>query len=85
MTLTKEKNNTHKQRTLPNDERLFRGSKFNVNETDINGCQNMAFVAHTQAYAAQAFTLTNIQHVNDWYLKGLFLKVLFSSVSSLSI
>ncbi len=37
MTLTKEKNNTHKQRTLPNDERLFGGS--NVHETDINGCQ----------------------------------------------
>ena len=33
MTLTKEKNNTHKQRTLPNNERLFRGS--NVHETGI--------------------------------------------------
>ncbi len=32
MTMTKEKNNTHKRRTLPNDERLFRGS--NVHETD---------------------------------------------------
>ncbi len=37
MTLTKEKNNTNKQHTLPNDERLFIGS--NVHETDINGCQ----------------------------------------------
>ena len=26
MTLTKEKNNTHKQRTLPDDERLVKGS-----------------------------------------------------------
>ncbi len=50
MTLTMEKNNTHKQRTLPNDERLFRES--NVHETDINGYQKMAFVAQTQAYAA---------------------------------
>ena len=40
----------HKQRTLPNYERLWRGS--NVHETDINGCQKMALVAHTQAYAA---------------------------------
>ncbi len=50
MTLTKDKNNTLKQRTLPNDERLFRGS--NVHETNINGCQKMTFVTHTQAYAA---------------------------------
>ncbi len=50
MKLTKEKNNTHKQRTLPNGERLFRGS--NVHEIDINGCQTMTFVAHTQAYVA---------------------------------
>ncbi len=50
MMLTKKKNSTHKQRTLPNDECLFRGS--NVHETDINGCQEMDFVAHTQAYAA---------------------------------
>ncbi len=50
MTLTMENNNTHKQRTLPNDERPFRGS--NVNETDINGCQKMTFVVHTQANAA---------------------------------
>ncbi len=48
--IDKGKNNTHKQRTLPTDERLFRGS--NVHETDINGCQKMAVVAHTQAYAA---------------------------------
>ena len=49
LTLTKEKNNTLKQRTLiPNDERLFRGSNvMNVHETDINGCQKMAFVANT--------------------------------------
>ena len=40
----------HKQPTLPDDERLFRGS--NVHEMDINGCQKMAFVVHTQAYAA---------------------------------
>ncbi len=45
MTLTKEKNNTHKQRTLPNDERPFNGS--NGHEMDINGCQKMAFVPHT--------------------------------------
>ncbi len=31
MTLTKEKNNTHKQRTLPNDEHQFKGS--NKHET----------------------------------------------------
>ncbi len=43
---------THKKRmkkrmtlTLPNDERLFKGS--NGHETDINGCQKMAFVPHT--------------------------------------
>ena len=45
MTLTKEKNNTHKQRTLPNNERPFKGS--NGHETDINGCQKMTFVPHT--------------------------------------
>ena len=46
MTLTKEKHNTHKQRQLPNDERPFKGS--NGHETDINGCQKMAFVnTHT--------------------------------------
>ncbi len=51
MTLTKEKNNTHKQRTLPNDERTFKRS--NGHETDINGCQKMAlFVPHTNAYTA---------------------------------
>ncbi len=44
MTLTKEKNKTHNQRTLPNDERLFRG--LNVHETD-----RPTNVAHTQAYA----------------------------------
>ncbi len=33
-------------RTLPDD----RGS--NVYETDVNGCQKMAFVAHTKPYAA---------------------------------
>ena len=40
MTLTKEKNNTYKQRTLPNyanGERSFKGS--NGHETDINECQ----------------------------------------------
>ena len=42
----KEKNNTHKQRTFPNDECLFRGSK--VHETDINGCEKLAFVAHAR-------------------------------------
>ncbi len=52
MTLTKEKNNTHKQRTLPNDELLFRGS--NVHEADINGCQKMASVA----YAALGTSVT---------------------------
>ncbi len=35
MTLTKEENNTHKQRTLSNDERPFKGS--NLYETHING------------------------------------------------
>ena len=35
MTLTKEKNNTHKQRTLHNGERPVKGS--NGHETDING------------------------------------------------
>ena len=45
MTLTKEKNNTHKQRALPNDERPFTGS--NGHERNINGCQKMAFVPHT--------------------------------------
>ncbi len=44
MTLTKGKNNTHKQRTLPNDERPFKGS--NRLETDINGCRKMTFVPH---------------------------------------
>ncbi len=37
ITLTKEKNNTHKQRILPNDERPFKGS--NGHKTDINGYQ----------------------------------------------
>ena len=46
MTLTKEKNNKHRQRTLPNDERLFKES--NGHETDINGYQRMVFVPHTQ-------------------------------------
>ena len=50
MTLTKEKNNTHKQRTLLIDEHLFRGS--NVYETDINGRQKLGFVSHTQAHPA---------------------------------
>ncbi len=50
MTLTKENNYTHKQRTLPNDERPVKGS--NGHETDINGCQKIAFVPHTHAYAA---------------------------------
>ena len=45
MALTKEKNNTQKQRTLPNDERSLKGS--NGHETDINGWQKMAFVPHT--------------------------------------
>ena len=35
--LTKEKNNMHKQCTLPNDEHPFKGS--NRHKTDINGCQ----------------------------------------------
>ncbi len=34
-----------KQRTLPNDERLFKGSS--GHETDIYGYQKMAFVPHT--------------------------------------
>ncbi len=46
MPLKKEKNNTHKQRTLPNDERLFRGS--NVHATD----PKMAFIVYTHVYAA---------------------------------
>ncbi len=50
MTLTKEKNNSDKQRTLPNDERPLKGS--NGRETDINGCQKMAFVPHKLAYAS---------------------------------
>ena len=50
MTMINEKNNTRKQRTLPNDERPFNGS--NGYETDINGCQKMAFVPHTEAYVA---------------------------------
>ncbi len=50
MTLIKEKNNKHKQRTLPNDERPFKGS--NGHETDITGYQKMAFVPHTWAYVA---------------------------------
>ena len=45
MAWTKEKNNTHKQHTLPYSERPFKGS--NGHETDINGRQNMAFVPHT--------------------------------------
>ena len=45
MMLTKEKNNTHKLRILPNDERPFKGSS--GHETDINGCQKKAFVPHT--------------------------------------
>ena len=45
MTFTKEKNNTHKQRTLPNDERTFKGP--NGHKTDINGSQKMALVPHT--------------------------------------
>ncbi len=44
MTLTKEKNNTHKQRTLHNDECPFK--RLNENETDINEYK-MAFVLHT--------------------------------------
>ncbi len=50
MTLTKEKNNTHKQRKLPNDECPLKGS--NGHETDINGCQKMVFVFHALVYAA---------------------------------
>ncbi len=45
MMVTKEINNTYKQRTLPNDERPLKGS--NGHETDINGCQKTAFVPHT--------------------------------------
>ena len=33
------------QRTLPNDDRPFKGSS--GHEMDINGCQDMAFVPHT--------------------------------------
>ncbi len=44
MTLTKEKNNTHKQRTLPNDERPVKGP--NGHESDINGFHKIAFVPH---------------------------------------
>ena len=43
----KGENNTHKQRTLPNDERLVKGS--NVHETNINGCQKMSLAAHNVA------------------------------------
>ena len=54
MTLTKEKNNTHKTRTLPNDERPFKGPKGLTKglETDINGCQKMTFISHAFSYAA---------------------------------
>ncbi len=38
MTLAKEKNNTHKQRTLPNDERpLKRSNGLETHFLDING------------------------------------------------
>ena len=51
MTLTKEKNNTHKQRTLPNDERPVKGS--NGHETtNINIMPKMAFGSRALAYAA---------------------------------
>ncbi len=46
MTLTKEKKNTHKQPTLPNDERPFKGS--NGHETHfqqiLTDAKKLAFV-----------------------------------------
>ena len=41
MTLTKEKNNTHKQRTWPNDERPFKES-----DVHIKGRQEVSFVPY---------------------------------------
>ncbi len=51
MTLKKEKNNTHRQRKLPNAERPVKRS--NGHETDINGCQKWdSFLIIMQAFAA---------------------------------
>ncbi len=52
MTLTKEKNNTHKQHTLPNDERSFKGT--NGHETHFRRISTdakleMAYVSHALA------------------------------------
>ena len=55
MTLTKDKNKTHKQRTLPNDEHPFKGSNGHY-ETDINGCQkwhSFLFNTYNRLYVAR--------------------------------
>ncbi len=57
----------YKQCTLPNDERLFRGS--NVHETDINGCQKMAFVEHYAGLCGTGVTRSlSLRQVQCYFL-----------------
>ena len=62
MTLTKEKNNTHKQRKLPNDECLFRGS--NVHETDITDAKKNGIRCPYAGLCGTRVTLPLV--ANEW-------------------